>query len=176
MECLGLIHTECIPDVMQGIIESLVDTAEADVDHTLHVTIFQSETVPNISIVDYVNRLQKYAKFGSHDFVVALIYVKRMTLSHPQLKFTNLTLHRILLTVLLIATKMLRDVHFSNRYYAKVGGITTRELARLERCALDVLDFKLYVSTEEFESERQRWMGIEKVTINDESETTCNCL
>ena len=162
MECLPLPKTECLPDVMRGIIESLVHVSEAASDRTLHPTMFQSATLPGISIVDYVARLQKYARFKTHDFVVALIYVKRMMLLHPQLKFTDLTVHRMLISVLLVATKMFRDIHFSNRYYAKVGGITTRELGRLERCTLDLLDFKLYVSTEEFESERQRWTSAEE--------------
>ena len=174
MECLTLTHMECLPDVMRGIIESLVHISEAAVDHTLHPTMFQSATLPGISIVDYVARLQKYAKFKAHDFVVALLYVKRMMLSHPQIRFTDLTVHRMLIAVLLVATKMFRDIHFSNRYYAKVGGMTTRELARLERCTLGLLDFKLYVSTEEFESERQRWMSTEEEKVNDESTITCN--
>ena len=169
MECITLPQVECLPEVMQRIIESLVHLSEAADDHTLHPTIFQSATLPGISIVDYVARLQKYAKFKAHDFVVALLYVKRMMLSHPQIRFTDLTVHRMLIAVLLVATKMFRDIHFSNRYYAKVGGITTRELGRLERCTLDLLDFKLYVSTEEFESERQRWTSPEEYKVNYES-------
>lgn len=152
-----LSHMTCSVDVMRGIGSYLVKLSQATTDATMRPTIFQSKTQPEITIAEYVIHLQKYGKLGSPEFVVALIYVKRISLAHSDFHFTSLNLHRILIAVLLVATKMLRDIHFSNRYYAKVGGIATSELCRLERCVLDLIDFRLYVSTAEYNSERVRW-------------------
>jgi hypothetical protein len=150
-------HMSCSVDVMRGIGSYLVKLSQATIDATVRPTIFQSKTQPEITIAEYVIHLQKYGKLGSPEFVVALIYVKRISLAHSNFHFTSLNLHRILIAVLLVATKMLRDIHFSNRYYAKVGGVATSELCRLERCVLELIDFRLYVSTAEYNSERVRW-------------------
>jgi hypothetical protein len=59
-------------------------------------------------------------------------------------------MHRVLLTATLIAIKYSEDTFYSNEYYAKVGGIQTNELNKMELEFLEKLDFKVYVSDKEF--------------------------
>lgn len=147
--------------VMRGIVWWLEDISNTETNSSLRPTIFHSQIKPLIMIGDYVTHLRKYGKFSANEFVVALIYVRRITSSHPLIDFASLSVHRLLVSALLVATKMYKDNHLSNRYYAKVGGLVTRELDRLERCILELLDFRLYVSAEEFETENEKWSQVE---------------
>lgn len=50
----------------------------------------------------------------------------------------------------MLAAKFIDDAFFNNAYYAKVGGVTTAELNRLEMEFLFGIDFRLYVSLSTF--------------------------
>ncbi len=49
---------------------------------------------------------------------------------------------------MLISIKFNDDQYFDNAFYAKVGGVTCRELNKLEREILGLLDFDLAVDPE----------------------------
>ncbi|KAK8326712.1 hypothetical protein V6Z11_A11G134400 [Gossypium hirsutum] len=50
----------------------------------------------------------------------------------------------------MVAAKFIDDTYFNNAYYARVGGISTAELNRLEMKFLLSLDFRLQVSINTF--------------------------
>lgn len=54
---------------------------------------------------------------------------------------------RLLLTATVLAAKFLDDVYYTNRHYAKVGGVSLAELNDLERHMLMLLAYRLRVST-----------------------------
>ena len=51
---------------------------------------------------------------------------------------------------MLVAIKYNEDDYFSNSFYAKVGGVTKKEIDTLEYEFLSLIDFNLYVSEELF--------------------------
>ncbi|KAM5580708.1 cyclin-U1-1 [Rosa sericea] len=61
-------------------------------------------------------------------------------------------LYKLLVTSVMVASKMLDDVHYNNAFYAKVGGVSNAELNRLEVEFLFMLDFGVTVSSRVFES------------------------
>lgn len=63
---------------------------------------------------------------------------------------TSLSVHRLLITSIMLAAKFIDDAFYNNAYYAKVGGVTTAELNRLEMKFLFGLDFRLHVSLRTF--------------------------
>lgn len=85
-------------------------------------------------------------------FVVAYAYIDRLIQQQPHLRITSLNVHRILITSVLVAAKFLDDMYYDNAYYAKIGGITTREMNTLEWEFLFLLDFRLQVTVSVFES------------------------
>ena len=66
--------------------------------------------------------------------------------SHPDLAVTSLTIHRLIITAVMLAAKLMDDKYYNNAFYAKIGGITTSELNLMELEMLRMLDFRTFVS------------------------------
>jgi len=113
------------------------------------VTIFHGLRAPTLGIRQYIDRIFKYSGCSPSCFVVAHIYVDRF-LQSTEVHLTSLNVHRLLITSLMLAAKFIDDAFFNNAYYAKVGGVSTAELNRLEMKFLFSIDFRLQVTIETF--------------------------
>ncbi|KAG8370719.1 hypothetical protein BUALT_Bualt13G0012600 [Buddleja alternifolia] len=113
------------------------------------ITIFHGLRAPSLSIQQYIDRIFKYACCSPSCFVIAHIYVDRF-IQRTNLYLTSLNIHRLLITSVMVAAKFMDDAFFNNAYYARVGGISTRELNKLELKFLFGLDFRVHVSIETF--------------------------
>ncbi|XP_059438202.1 cyclin-P3-1 [Corylus avellana] len=113
------------------------------------VTIFHGLRAPTLSIRQYIDRIFKYSGCSPSCFVVAHIYVDRF-LQSTEVHLTSLNVHRLLITSLMLAAKFIDDAFFNNAYYAKVGGVSTAELNKLEMKFLFSIDFRLQVTIETF--------------------------
>ncbi|GJN14284.1 hypothetical protein PR202_gb01087 [Eleusine coracana subsp. coracana] len=114
-------------------------------------TIFHGRRVPDLGIKLYAERIYKYAQCSPSCFVLGLIYMERY-LQQPDIYMTSLSVHRLLITSVVVAAKFTDDGFFNNAYYGKVGGISTREMNKLELDLLFSLDFRLKVNLETFRS------------------------
>ena len=108
-----------------------------------------SEVPPKISIYEYVSRIQKYCAIEKNIIILGLIYIDRIC-DINRLRLTNYNIHRILFISILIALKYNEDSIYSNKYYSEVAGVSLKELNSMENSFLELLDFKLFVSEEEF--------------------------
>ncbi|KAK4845945.1 hypothetical protein QYF36_011069 [Acer negundo] len=61
-------------------------------------------------------------------------------------------IYKLLVTCVMVASKMMDDVHYNNAFYARVGGVSNAELNKLELELLFLLDFGVTVSSRVFES------------------------
>jgi hypothetical protein len=91
-------------------------------------------------------------KCTQESYVVALIYLDRVTALKPEIVLSNFCIHRLFLTALIISVKFYEDKYYKNSYYAKVGGISNIEVNTLEHEFLIYIDFGLFVKTEEYEN------------------------
>ncbi|KAE8676771.1 Cyclin-U3-1 [Hibiscus syriacus] len=115
-----------------------------------NVAIFHGLRAPTISIRNYIDRIFKYAGCSPSCFLVAYIYVDRFV-QQTDVHLTSLNVHRLLITSVLVAAKFIDDAFFNNAYYARVGGVTTGELNKLEMSFLFSLDFRLKVTVNTFQ-------------------------
>ncbi|GKV08981.1 hypothetical protein SLEP1_g20547 [Rubroshorea leprosula] len=113
------------------------------------ITVFHGSKAPGLSIRQYLDRILRYSSCSNSCFVVAHIYIDRY-LQTTGARLTSLNVHRLLITSILIAAKFLDDDCLDNAYYAKVGGVSTAEMNRLEMKLLFSLDFRLHVTPEIF--------------------------
>ncbi|KAH7436338.1 hypothetical protein KP509_05G015000 [Ceratopteris richardii] len=113
---------------------------------------FQGVRAPSISVTKYLERIHKYTNSGLSCFVVAYVYMDRLMHQQPDQPITSMNVHRLLITSMMIAAKVIEDVHFNNAFYAKVGGISVTELNKLEAILLFCLDFRVQVTSHVFES------------------------
>ncbi|KAJ4892330.1 Cyclin-U4-1 [Raphanus sativus] len=116
------------------------------------VSVFHGLSLPSITIQSYLERIFKYAHCSRSCFVVAYVYLDRFTHSQPSLPINSLNVHRLLITSVLVAAKFLDDRYYNNAYYAKVGGISTKEMNLLELDFLFGLGFDLNVTPNTFHS------------------------
>lgn len=129
------------------------------------ITMFHGLRAPTLSIRQYIDRIFKYSGCSPSCFIVAHIYIDRF-IQRMNVPLTSLNIHRLLITSVVVAAKFIDDAFFNNAYYAKVGGVGTRELNRLEMKFLFSLDFRLYVSVETFQKhcfhlEKEATLGLQ---------------
>eukprot|EP00271_Cylindrocystis_brebissonii_P016281 TRINITY_DN3965_c0_g1_i2.p1 TRINITY_DN3965_c0_g1~~TRINITY_DN3965_c0_g1_i2.p1 ORF type:complete len:350 (-),score=37.73 TRINITY_DN3965_c0_g1_i2:655-1704(-) len=164
---------EDLPDVL-SVLSSLLEKAVLENESRCSgprgattigkLTVFHGERAPSISLWDYLARIFKYANCTPTCFMAAYLYLNRLVVRNPDYVITSQNVHRILITAVMVAAKFLDDSYFNNAFYAKVGGVTTLEMNRLELEFLFKISFDLHISTSVFNEcfsdflEARRWL------------------
>ncbi|KAI9915882.1 hypothetical protein PsorP6_007770 [Peronosclerospora sorghi] len=138
-----------IVQTLAVVVESMVHASDRMPVGYYHKTKFEAFRAPGISVLDYLTRIHKYASCSPECFVLALVYIDRL---HQMQGFvlTELNVHRVVITSVVLAAKFFDDHYFNNAYYAKVGGVPCPEMNELEVEYLLLINFSLYVSCETF--------------------------
>jgi hypothetical protein len=111
---------------------------------------FHASRIPSISVEAYFERIYTFAFCSKACYVIALLYLDRLSRRNGCLRMTSFTAHRLLITAVMLAAKFFDDIFYNNAYYAKVGGLPLREMNGLEVRMLQELAYQLNVSVEEF--------------------------
>lgn len=127
-------------------------------------TVFHADKAPLISLPRYLERVLSYAPCSNSCFIIALIYIDRIIQTHSDFILNSLSVHRVLITSVMLATKFFDDETFNNLYYARVGGLQVSELNQLEQKFLLLIDFSLTIQAEVFERYRCELSKHAKVT------------
>ena len=115
-----------------------------------HFSRFFSTRMPPLTIKQYAERVALYAPCSVECFVIALVYIRRMSVYHG-LSFINpRTIHRLFITSVVLAAKFYDDTFYNNKFYARVGGLSVKELNELELEFLFRMKFDCNVIPEEF--------------------------
>eukprot|EP00759_Apiculatamorpha_spiralis_P031708 PhF_6_TR33550/c2_g1_i3/m.48926 len=97
-----------------------------------------------LSLEQYmVDRMAKYSFASEECYVLTLVLVHRWAKATGSL--THHTVHRVTLTAFLISIKMHQDMFYSDRYYAKVGGVEIKDLLWMEGKFLQDVKWTLWV-------------------------------
>ncbi|CAM8966023.1 unnamed protein product [Rhodiola kirilowii] len=113
------------------------------------VTDFHGRKAPDVGIQQYIERIYTYSSCSPSCFVIAHIYIDRL-LQRQNMHMTSLNVHRLLITAVMAAAKFMDDAFFNNAYYARVGGVSSKELNKLEMTFLFGIDFRLQVTVDTF--------------------------
>lgn len=74
------------------------------------LNVFHGVRAPSISIPKYLERIYKYTNCSPSCFVVGYVYIDRLVHKHPDSLVISLNVHRLLVTSVMVASKMLDDV------------------------------------------------------------------
>ena len=96
------------------------------------LTRFHSRAPPGISVKDYLQRLTTHATLSPPILLSMVYYIDRLCALYPAFTISSLTVHRFLITSATVASKGLSDSFWTNNTYARVGGVSMKELALLE--------------------------------------------
>uniref|UniRef100_A0A7S2X8Q9 Cyclin n=1 Tax=Lotharella oceanica TaxID=641309 RepID=A0A7S2X8Q9_9EUKA len=119
------------------------------------MTSFHSIHQPSISIGDYVKRISQFAKCSPQSYILAVIYIDRLVRADENIELSLLTIHRLVLTAITVASKFMDDHYHSNATLARIGGTSGKELNQLELEFVFSLRFELHVSPECFSAYRR---------------------
>jgi Cyclin len=97
-----------------------------------HLTRFHSRAPPGISVLDYLQRLTTHATLSPPILLSMVYYIDKLCALYPAFTISSLTVHRFLITSATVASKGLSDSFWTNKTYARVGGVSMKELALLE--------------------------------------------
>ena len=124
--------------------------------------VFSANSVPSISIVEYLKRIQTYANLEKNTLISCLIFIDRFCeLSKTTLTYYNI--HRILFASIITSIKYNEDSFYDNKYYAQIAGIKIEELNMIEEEFVLMCDFQFYISDDIFENYNKYLTSFEKM-------------
>lgn len=123
-------------------------------------TNFSVGRVPEIPLRQFIKRIVKYAPCSLGAICVCIVLIRRLKLYNGPSFINQYTIHRIIITGILIAAKYQDDIYFNNKYYARIGGVSTQEINKLELEFLARVRFDLYMDEEEENMVLERFRNI----------------
>jgi len=109
---------------------------------------FFSKKPPPVSIDEYLLRLHRYCPMSVAVYLAAAVYIHKLAIEEKAVPVTTRTVHRLLLASLRVAMKALEDLSYPHKRFAGVGGVSEKELAKLEVSLCYLLDFGLRVTND----------------------------
>lgn len=146
--------------------------------HQGRLTRFHSRSPPRISVQDYLQRLTTHATLSPPILLSMVYYIDRLCALYPAFTVSSLTIHRFLIASATVASKGLSDSFWTNKTYARVGGISLTELAMLELEFLFRVQWRIVpqpeVLVDYYQSLAERCDGfeIERISAKDNVATT----
>lgn len=133
------------------------DVPETDGPFHIYYQVFRCKAIPTITLTQYFTNLVKRTHPTVEAMLHAVVYLHRLTQFStdkrrmtPPLYLNAHTIHRLLCTCLLLALKYIDERNISAIDYAPAANITqVKEVVLQEKCALEMLEYRLHVSMEE---------------------------
>ena len=116
--------------------------------------VFSANSIPCISLEDYLIRIQAYSDIEKNTFILALVVIDHIC-KKSNLVLTYYNIHRVLFGSILISIKYNEDTYYDNKFYAEIGGVTLKELKKMEYSILELSEFNVFVNNLEFEQYRK---------------------
>ena len=113
--------------------------------------VFNSKRIPQISIYDYLERIQSYISMEKNTLIISLIFINKICKT-AKLTLTYYNIHRILFVAVLLAIKYIEDSIYDNKYNSEVAAIKNEELNLIEYNFLVLINFNLFISNEVYEN------------------------
>ena len=157
-------------DIVADILEEIVKDNEknnenesniSDSNESAIISVFTSNKTPQISIKKYLTRIMKYSKPETSTVIICLIYIDKIC-ENSSLQLSIYNIHRIILSCMILALKYNEDDYYSNKYYAKVGGISLKELNELEYNIMVLLQFNFFIDDITYEKYQAQLNDFEK--------------
>lgn len=113
-------------------------------ENLLFIKEFDTET-PTIDIIEYMNRIQKWGKLNRREMILIYILIDSLPF-----KIHVKNIHKVYLVCAALIHKYYDDMINNNNLWARIGGITTKELIQLEFILLDLINYKLNYSKSKY--------------------------
>jgi len=109
--------------------------------------------VPSLSLTRYVERFINFTTAPREVFVTAIAFIDRFLATNPAgIELALCNVHRLFAASFVVAAKFVSDLYNSNKYYARVAGVSLDELNALERAFLNDLSYSLNLTPEQYDA------------------------
>ena len=108
-------------------------------------TLFDLKTIPNISLYDYLYHIVKYTKINDTILIRALVYIDRIN-KKKKFIINYYNIHKLLLISILLAAEHNKDNFVNKKIYSNIGGISLKELQKLEKEFCKYINYGLYIN------------------------------
>lgn len=125
------------------------DSQALNIQHNAIIRKFYCRRPPPISITDYLRRIHRYCPMSTGVYLATSLYIHRLAVLERAIVVTKRNAHRLLLGGLRAATKTLEDHHYKHARIALVGGVSEKELSRLEISFCFLTGFDLAVTADD---------------------------
>ncbi|PYH95371.1 cyclin-dependent protein kinase complex component [Aspergillus ellipticus CBS 707.79] len=106
---------------------------------------FLSKLEPPVTLEEYLLRLHQFCPMSTGVYLATSMYIMRMATVERVISVSQRNMHRLVLAGLQVAMKTLEDLSYPHSRIAKVGGVTERELSKLEISFCFLADFEFRV-------------------------------
>eukprot|EP00961_Rhodomonas_salina_P035727 480508-Rhodomonas_salina.1 len=113
---------------------------------------FEDDEASTIRTDAYVERIMKYGGCSPSTLALGLLYVERLKQKLHHVWITPKNIQRFYLVSVMVSAKHWEDIYFSNKHWAKIGGVSLAEINLLELEFLKAMNWELYVSFGEYEA------------------------
>lgn len=107
--------------------------------------IFYLPYLPNITLLNYINHLVEYTKMDISSLIIAVIYIDLFCNKFKYILTLN-NIYRLLLTACILSMKFNEDIIIDSKAYAKLSGVSIKDLNNLEENLYILLEYKLSVN------------------------------
>ena len=127
-------------------LEKLINNEKQQKDTDLKELIkpFNSKTISEISINDYLKRIIKYTNCEINSLIYSIILLDRICLKNINLSSYNI--HKFLFATILLAIKINEDNIYSKSYYSQIAGVSLKELNLMEYNLSIIFNFNFFVN------------------------------
>lgn len=125
------------------------NSRDREADTPSHYTWFHSSAVPAEDVLTYAFAVAEGCRVGREGLILGIATVYRYCAAADMLP-SVLSVHRLVLTGMLLACKAYNDVRRSMSQFAARGGVPVKELLRLEWIMAEKLGFNLTVHADLF--------------------------
>lgn len=127
---------------------------------------FHTKNPPKKSLTKYIKRLIKYFEPEKSTLIISIIYIDKIFYQEKEkeenLFLTYNNIYKVFLTSLILAIKFNEDYLEDNEFFAKHGGISLKELNKLEREFLSFIDYNLFIDNDVYEIYEETLQKLEK--------------
>ena len=157
---------EIISDLLNNICEE--NKVKSD-SINKNIKPFMTESIPSLSIKDYLIRLSQFTKINESTIILILIYIDRIGKINKFI-LTYRNIYKLILASMVIAIKYNEDNFFSSEVYAKLGGLSVLELNYLEFQFLILIKFSLFIEKDLFDKYYYNLLSFQEEEDNDNIE------
>ena len=130
-------------------------------DALIIIKPFTVKTIPSITIYDFIERLSKYSEVSDETFILTLIYIDKICHFY-KINLNYYNIHKIFLASFITSIKYHEDEIYSIKLYAKVGGVSHKEIINLEYEFMKLIQFRLFVNEDLFNKYKSNLINFEE--------------